>query len=153
VPDHPVTIGTSPASPTAVIAAATSWEEFPQLWRELLAEVWTVLRAADGVAPGRNVMVYLDDVPHVEIGAEVDGSFAGNGRVVASSLPAGTTASTISRGAPSAEGLAAAHDAVVAWCRANGHELAGPRWEVYDHWRDDRDPAEFETEVHWLLRP
>jgi hypothetical protein len=49
------------------------------------------------------------------------------------------------------EGLAAGHEAVVAWCRANGHALTGTRWEVYDHWRDD--PDSFETSVCWLLGP
>ena len=30
-----------------------------------------------------------------------------------------------------------------------GLELAGPRWEIYGHWRED--PAEVETEVYYLL--
>jgi hypothetical protein len=24
---------------------------------------------------------------------------------------------------------------------------------VYDHWREDQDPAAFETAVYWLLTP
>ena len=76
--------------PTAVIAAATSWKEFPQLWRALLGEVWDTVRGDGEVRPGRNVMLYLDDVPHVEVGAEAAGPFAPRGRVVASSLPGGT---------------------------------------------------------------
>ena len=43
-----------------------------------------------------------------------------------------------------------AHDAINAWCAANGHELAGPRWEIYGDWHED--PAQLETEVYWLLR-
>jgi hypothetical protein len=64
-------------------------------------------------------------------------------------LPAGRAATTVAHGAPSREGIAAAHAAVVAWCDANGHARTGVRWEVYDHWRDD--PASFETAVYWLL--
>ena len=29
-----------PARPTAVVAATTTWEEFPALWSKLLDEVW-----------------------------------------------------------------------------------------------------------------
>jgi effector-binding domain-containing protein len=118
------------------------------LWSELLSEVWAFVRGTD-LSPGRNVMLYKDDVPNVEVGVEVAGSFPPSGRIVPSSLPAGRAATTISRGAPSPEGLAAAHSAVLAWCAANGHKKTGTRWEVYDHWRDD--PDRFETEVYWLL--
>jgi hypothetical protein len=146
----PVTSVTTPAVPTAVIAQATTWEEFPALWRELLSEVWAFVRGSD-LSPGRNVMLYKDDVPNVEVGVEVLREFAPHGRVVASLLPAGQAARTVSRGAPSPEGLAAAHHAVHAWCAANGLQPTGVRWEVYDHWRDD--PDRFETNVYWLLTP
>ena len=149
--DYDVTVVTAPAAPTAVVRQSTTWDEFPKLWGDLLAEVWAVLRAAPGVAPGRNVMLYEDDVPNVEVGVEVGGPFQASGRVVPSNLPEGRAAMAISRGAPSAGGLDAAHAAVIDWCRANGHELAGRRWEIYGHWRDDQDPSEFETEVYWLL--
>ena len=36
-----VTVTDVVARPTAVVAAATTWQEFPALWRELLDEVWT----------------------------------------------------------------------------------------------------------------
>ena len=147
-----VRIVTVSATPTAVVAQATNWRDFPQLWRELLAEVWAFLRASD-LAAGRNIMLYKDDLPHVEVGAEVSGSFAGNGRVVTSSLPAGRAAMTVLRGEPSPDGLARAHAAVLDRCSASGHELTGTRWEIYAHWLDDQDPARFETEVYWLLAP
>lgn len=143
-----VGIVTVEAIPTAVVAQATTWEEFPALWGKLLDEVWAFVRGSD-LAPGRNVMLYKDGRPNVEVGVEVARAFAPRGRVVPSSLPAGRAARTVSRGAPSVEGLAAAHDAVHAWCAAEGHELTGVRWEIYDHWRDE--PESFETEVYWLL--
>jgi effector-binding domain-containing protein len=139
-------------TPTAVVAQATNWRDFPQLWGELLAEVWAFLRGSDLVA-GRNIMLYKDDTPHVEVGAEVNGSFAANGRVVPSSLPAGRAATTVLRGAPSPDTLASAHAAVLDWCRAGGHDLTGVRWEIYGHWLEDQDPALFETEIYWLLAP
>src|SRR5262245_45163900 len=137
------------ACPTAVVAATTTWAEFPGLWGKLLDEVWAAVRAA-GVAAGcSTVMLYRDDVPHVEVGVTLRAPCpqVSGGRVVASSLPAGRVATTIHRG-PYA-GLAAAHQAVVDHCSAGGHQLAGPRWEVYGDHRDD--PADLETEIFWLL--
>jgi effector-binding domain-containing protein len=96
-------------------------------------------------------MLYEDDVPNVEVGVEVAQAITAGGRIVASALPAGRAATTVARGAPSRERLAAAHAAVVAWSRSNDHELTGTRWEVYDHWRDD--PDRYETAVYWLLAP
>jgi effector-binding domain-containing protein len=148
--DHEVRIVTTAQTRTAVVAETTSWEEFPRVWGTLLAEVWTFLRDSD-LTTGRNVMLYKDDVPHVEVGAEVSGSFMPRGRVVPSSLPAGRAATAVAHGAPSPEGIAKAHRAVLDWCSANGHRLTGVRWEIYGHWLEDQDPALFETEVYWLL--
>jgi effector-binding domain-containing protein len=147
--EHTVSIVATAATPTAVIRETTTWERFPTLWRELLDEVWAYVRGA-GVQAGRNVMVYLDDVPNVEVGVELEGELAvPSGRIVASALPRGRAATTVARGAPSREGIAAAHAAVVGWGDANGHARTGVRWEVYDHWRDD--PDSFETAVYWQL--
>jgi effector-binding domain-containing protein len=146
--EHAVSIVATSPTPTAVIRETTTWERFPTLWAELLDEVWTYVRGAD-VQAGRNVMLYLDDVPTVEVGVEVDGAVAPSGRIVASVLPEGRAATTVARGAPSREGIAAAQAAVANWCDANGHARTGVRWEVYDHWRDD--PDSFETAVYWLL--
>ena len=146
---HAVSIVATSPTPTAVIRETTTWQRFPTLWGELLGEVWGYVRGA-GVQAGRNVMLYLDDVPTVEVGVELEGTLtAPSGRIVASSLPDGRAATTVARGAPSREGIAAAHAAVVEWCEAHGHALTGVRWEVYDHWRDD--PDAFETAVYWLL--
>ena len=146
---HAVSIVATSATPTAVISETTTWERFPTLWSELLDEVWAHVRGA-GVQAGRNVMVYLDDVPNVDVGVELEGTLiAPSGRIVASALPEGRAATAVARGAPSHEGIAAAHAAVVEWCEANGHVRTGVRWEVYDHWRDD--PDSFETAVYWLL--
>jgi hypothetical protein len=148
--DDSVRIVSTPQVRTAVVAETTSWEAFPQLWGELLAEVWMYLRGS-GLTTGRNVMLYRDDVPSVEVGAEVESSFTASGRVVPSSLPAGRAAMAVARGKPSPARLAGAHAAVHDWCAANGHPLTRVRWEIYGHWLEDQDPALFETEVYWLL--
>jgi effector-binding domain-containing protein len=147
VMDHEVTMKDVAARPTAVVAATTTWQKFPTLWRELLDEVWACLHAG-GVQRGcRNVMLYLDDTPHVEVGVEVLVPCPLIGRVVASALPAGQVAMTTHYGPYT--GLAAAHQAVHDWSREQERKLAGPRWEVYGPHSDD--PAEVWTEVYYLL--
>jgi effector-binding domain-containing protein len=145
---YEVTVTDAVARPTAVVAATTTWQEFPALWPGLLDEVWACLRA-NGIDSGcRNIMLYRDDVPHVEVGVERSRPFPLTGRVVASALPAGQVATTVHRG--SYAGLGAAHRAVLDECAARGLRMAGPRWEVYGPHRDD--PAEVWTEVYHLLR-
>src|SRR5579859_6731988 len=135
------------ARPTAVVPATTTWQEFPKLWMDLLNEVWACLRAG-GVDRGcRNVMLYWDDVPHVEVGVELSVPCPLTGRVVASALPKGPVAMTVHRG-PYA-GLSTAHQAVLDWCAAQGLQPAGPRWEVYGPHHDD--PNQVWTEVYCLL--
>jgi effector-binding domain-containing protein len=144
---YEVTVVDAVARPTAVVAAAATWQEFPSLWKDLLDTVWACLRAG-GVDRGcPDVMLYLDDVPHVEVGVELRRPCPLTDPVVASSLPAGRAATTAPRG-PFSE-VGSAHGAVRAWTEAHGHALAGPRWEIYGPHADD--PAELTTEVYWLL--
>ena len=144
-----VTVTTVTARRTAVVAASTTWQEFPTLWKQLLDEVWTCLHAAGIYRGCPNVMLYRDDVPNVEVGVELSQPCPLSGQVVASTLPAGLVAMIVHRG-PYAE-LGSAHQAVLDWCTANGRKPAGPRWEIYGPHRDD--PAELTTEVYWLLSP
>src|ERR1700722_2497104 len=135
------------APPTVVVAARTTWQEFPVLWGQLLGEVWDCLHGG-GIDRGcRNIMLYRDSVPNVEVGGLLDRPCPLTGRVRASALPAGTAAVTVHRG-PFSE-LGAAHDAVLGWCAARGHAPSGARWEVYGPHNDD--PAQQWTEVYWLL--
>ena len=135
------------ARPTAVVPATTSWPELPALWPVLLGEVWTCLRA-EGITSGcPNVMLYLDDTPRVEVGAELTRPCPLTGRVVGSTLPSGRVARAVHQGPYAA--LADTHDTVLVWCEARGLRVAGPRWEVYGPHRDD--PARLTTEVSWLL--
>jgi effector-binding domain-containing protein len=144
---HDVEVVVEPARPTAVVSATTTWDEFPHVWKVLLDQVYAFLATSDVVQTGHNVMLYKDDVPNVEVGVEVADAFSSPGPVVSSTLPAGETAVVVHRGAY--DGLGAAHRAVWDWCAANGRTPAGPRWEIYGDWAED--PADLETEVHYLL--
>src|SRR6202046_3267931 len=137
-------------TPTAAVAAAVTWAEFPALWRPMLDEVWSFLRggAPEGLyRQGHNVMLYKDDVPNVEVGVQVPGSFDSVGRVAAASLPGGLVATATHIGPVS--GIGDTHQAVRQWSEANGYRPTGPRWEIYG----DRDPSPgaFCVEVLWLL--
>jgi effector-binding domain-containing protein len=144
---YPVSVKTVEAQPTAIVTAATTWAEFPTLWRKLLDEVYAFVGAGGATQDGHNVMLYRDDVPNVEVGVQVSGAFEPTGRVVPSELPAGEVASTVHRGPYDA--LGEAHVAVKAWCGSHGHVLTGVRWEIYGDWHED--PADLETEVCYLL--
>ena len=144
---YPVSVKTVAAQQTAVIAAATTWAEFPTLWPTLLDEVYAFVRSGGATQDGHNVMLYRDDVPNVEVGVQVAGPFEPTGRVVPSLLPAGEVASTVHRGPYDA--LEEAHVALKAWCQSHRHALTKVRWEIYGDWHED--PADLETEVCYLL--
>src|SRR5215472_11824529 len=144
-----VTAKTVDPTPTAVVAAAATWSEFPKMWGPMLDKVWGFLRSGsvpDGLYKhGHNIMLYKDDVPNVEVGVQVSGSFPAAGHVVASMLPGGFVATAMHTG-PIAE-IGGTHRAVCEWSKANGYRLAGPHWEIYG----DPDPSSdrFEVEVFW----
>jgi effector-binding domain-containing protein len=145
-----VSVITAEPTPTAVVAAEVTWGEFPTAWRPMLDQVWRFLRgsAPEGLyRQGHNVMLYKDEVPHVEVGVQVTGPFDPVGRVVASSLPGGLVATATHTGPVAA--LGDTHQAVREWSRSNGYLLAGPRWEIYG----DPDPAtgDFPVDVFWAI--
>lgn len=145
-----VSVKTVEPTSTAVVATATTWAQFPALWGPLLDKVWGFLRgeAPQGLyAQGHNIMLYKDEVPNVEIGVQVTGSFAPAGDVVASTLPGGLVATATHTG-PIGR-LGDTHRAVREWATAHGYRLAGPRWEIYG----DPDPStgSFSVDVFCLL--
>jgi effector-binding domain-containing protein len=145
-----VAVQTVEPTPTAVVAAVTTWAEFPRLWGPMLTDVWAFLRsdAAEGLYEhGHNIMLYKDDVPSVEVGVQVSGSFPSVGQVVPSSLPGGLVATATHTG-PIGE-IGATHRAVREWSTTKGYQLAGPSWEIYG----DPDPStgDFDVSVFWLL--
>lgn len=153
MPTSAVKLLTAEPRPTAVIAQTTSWEEFPNLWSRLLDEVYAFVRTSEDLATERlgsprwqNVMLYKDHKPTVEVGVLVAGPFSPEGRVIASQLPGGKAAMAVHYGDYAQ--LGRTHAAVRQFVTAERLALAGPRWEIYGHWRDD--PTELETEIYYL---
>ena len=146
---HVVIVRAVNSRPTAVVAARTHWRNFASLWPELSGEVWDCLRAS-GITRGcPNIMLYRDlgTEVDVEVGVILERPARLTGSVERSTLPAGTVAMTVHRGAFS--GLQSAHRDVIEWCVAHGHRTTATRWEVYGPHSDD--PAEQTTEVYVLL--
>src|SRR5262249_31900581 len=145
-----VTVKALEPTPTAVVAAAGTWAEFPTMWGPMLDQVGS-FRGADareGLSQqAHNFMLNKDDIPNVEVGVRVGGSSAPAGRVVASALPGGLVATATHTG-PIAK-IGDTHQAVCEWSKANGYQLAGPHWEIYG----DPDPStgDFDVDVYWSL--
>jgi effector-binding domain-containing protein len=125
----------------------SSWVAYPEVWPRLLDEVWSAVRPGrTEIGPGRNVMLYRDDVPNVEVGVEVSGSFVSFERLIASELPAGRVVMATHRGSWD---VGPAHRAVVDECDRLGLERVGPRWEIYGHFNA---PGDEEVEIYYLVR-
>jgi effector-binding domain-containing protein len=136
--------------PLAVIRRQVSASDLARVVPECCGLVWNVVRSQKTDA-GRHVAVYWDGSIRLEVGVELFGPFQDQGEVVRSSTPAGSVASTTHFG--NYRGLGAAHDAIHRWCRDNGRKLAGPKWEMYGHWRNEwnTDPSQIRTDVYYLL--
>jgi effector-binding domain-containing protein len=147
VPNHVVTVATVTPRLTAVVAQTTTWEEFPGLWRQLLDEVYAVVRSEPSSHRWQNVMLYKDDTPAVEVGVLVEAAPVDQGRVISSQLPGGRVAMTTHRG--DYAGLELAHAAVRRFAERERLVLQGPKWEIYGHHDERRAP---ETDVYYLLR-
>lgn len=137
--------------PLAVVKRCARQTELSRVVPECCGIVWTALKQAGISGAGRHVAVYLDGVINLEVGVELPTPFTGAGEVVPSTLPAGRVVTTTHLGPYG--GLGPAHDAIQQWCRANGHQLAGPSWEIYGHWQDEwnRDPSKIRTDIFYLL--
>src|SRR5579875_4212151 len=69
--NYQVTLHEVAARPTAVVPATTTWQAFPTLWRDLSDEMWACLHAGGIDRDCRVIMLYWDEVPHVEVGVEL----------------------------------------------------------------------------------
>jgi effector-binding domain-containing protein len=143
------------AAPRAIAAvrAQLPIRRVSALFAEYLNQVYAASRDGAIQLDGQNIFVYRDsgvsDESDIEFGVGVKAPFLPAGAVRYSELPIGEVATATHWGDYAK--LGAAHDAVLAWCRANHRERAGPRWEVYGHWTDDL--ARLRTDVYYLLQP
>ena len=128
---YTVTESVVAAQATAVICESTTWDAFPRLWPSLLGEVWATARASAEIEPNRNVMLYRDDVPNVEIGVEV-ASAVRRDRTSRPVEPAGRPRRD-DDASRRLRGIGLAHQAIIDWCDRHGLQRTGARWEIYGH--------------------
>ncbi|HEX5370539.1 MAG TPA: GyrI-like domain-containing protein [Dehalococcoidia bacterium] len=130
----------------ASIRGSAPFDNLAPTIMELSAAVWTFLQDHHLQNTGHNVIQY-DPTGLTEVGVQIFEDFTPVDPVAVSSTPGGRVATTTHIG--EYRGLPGASQAVVAWCEANGHRLAGPSWEVYGDWTADE--SQLRTDVYFLL--
>jgi effector-binding domain-containing protein len=120
-----------------------------EFWRHL-DQVYAAAKTGKIALDGQNIFIYRAATGAdltVDFCVGVKAPFAAVGAVLPLETPGGVAATRTHHGDYGQLGQANA--AILAWCRANGRELAGPSWEVYGHW--SADPAKLRTDVYYLL--
>ena len=136
---------------TAVVRAKVPFAEIANAQRSARAAVDAALPSLDAGPLGRPLTRFRTparDALDMEIGTIVGRSFAGQGEIAPSELPAGRAAHFQLKGP--FEGMPGAWQTLFAWCQAEKLELAGINWEIYMPWQGV-DPAKLETDLYALL--
>jgi len=140
--------------PTAIVRRRAPIRDLPKVVPDACGVVWKAIKDQQIPGAGRHVALYLDDQVNLEVGVELEAPLPPTARdpLIASALPAGAVASTTHFGPY--QQLPSAHNALRAWCAQQGHTLAGPNWEIYDHWQDawNADPSRIRTDIYYLLK-
>jgi len=149
--DYAVTVQLAQPRSIAAVRVRLPIRNVPRRFADFLDQVYAASRAGAIELDGQNIFVYSGDADgeaDLEFGVGTRRAFDQIGAVVHSATPSGEVATTTHWG--DYANLAAAHDAVVAWCRSQRRSIAGPRWEVYGHWSDN--PATRRTDIFYLLK-
>ena len=147
-----VTVQRSTRRGMAAVSARLPIGRVPATFRAYLDQVYAAARGGAIQVDGQNIFLYRstggqDGEVEAEFGVGIGAPFAPIGNVHYSQLPDGEVATATHWGDYAR--LGETHAAVIEWCRANGRERTGTRWEVYGHWVDD--PARVRTDVFYLL--
>jgi effector-binding domain-containing protein len=147
---YSIRIENVPSTPLAVIRRQASAAELSKIVPEYCGLVWTAVQAQRTKA-GRHVAIYWNGDIRLEVGVELEGPFEERPPVILSATPGGPAAVVTHFGPYNR--LGAAHDAIRQWCDAGGHQIAGPSWEIYGHWRDEwnTNPSLIRTDVFYQI--
>ena len=149
-PNHAVSLQIARSRGMAAVHARLAAARVPAAFATYLDQVYAAARVGAVVLDGQNIFLYRDGPDgelEVEFGVGVAAPFPAAGPVRYCEVPAGPAATATHLG--DYRRLGEAHAAVIAWCRANGRALAGPRWEIYAH-SSPADPQP-RTDVYYLL--
>jgi effector-binding domain-containing protein len=131
--------------PAAVVSAHVELAGLPQFLGGAFGEVMRILAEQHLFPTGPPFGRFrpTDQGFEATVGFPTTGRVRPVGRVTATTLPGGPTATVLHRGDYSA--VAPAYDAATEWLIANGYEPAGEAWESY---LDEPGVAEPRTVVH-----
>ncbi|MDB5531803.1 MAG: hypothetical protein JWO28_118 [Hyphomicrobiales bacterium] len=121
-------------------------------WKPALDQVWVFLKASAKLQPGHNLFLYhhpedRNEPMDIDFGVRVAQPFEREGNVQCIRTPAGEVARTVHVGPY--DRLGDAHNAVHAWCAANGRKIGQASWKIYGDW--NANPALLETTIRYLL--
>lgn len=139
-------------APIAAVAGHITFADIPGKLMPMMDKVWAFIRGNEIKGHGHNVWLYRptgNGELDVEVGVQLPVPFEGQGDVQRLATPGGRAAHTVHYG--EYDQLPKVHQAVMDWCEAEGHKLAGVDWEVYGDWHDDA--AKRRTDVYYLLEP
>ncbi len=140
--------------PVASIRLTIKAAEVAQNLAVMLPEVMQHLASSGAQMAGPPFSRYHSltaDTIDIEAGMPVKSPVKGEGRVKASTLPAGKVAATWHVGPY--HDLPKTYAVLEAWMKAQSLESRGPFWEVY--WTDpgiERDPQKWRTQVFWPVK-
>ena len=146
---HECSIVETQARSAAVIKADIPMAEIPATQRALRPRLQAGLQTLDVGQIGRTLTAWsppMDGRMSMWPGVLVSRPFVAAGGIEPATLPAGRAAHLVLEGP--FDGLPAAWGRLFAWCKAEGHALAGRNWEIYG---EDADPAAARAELYALL--
>jgi effector-binding domain-containing protein len=148
--NYPIETPCLEPQPIAVVRRQATLDQLKTVVPDACGVSWNLVKKL-GLKGGRNIAVYLDcniqGQINMEVGQEVDVSFASMGELFCSATPAGEVVTTAHWGAYSQ--LPDAHRALRQWVASHQRSLAGPNWELYGHWTDD--VTQLRTDVFYPL--
>ena len=143
----PVTVTATTSRHFAAVRARLPVADVSRRFREFLDQVYALARQGGMKLDGQNIFLYRatesPDIVDAEFGVGVTEPFTPSGNVVRAVIPAREVATATLMGDYS--GIRGAHQAVIDWCKANGRQRTGTRWEIYGHWT--ADPSQLRTDV------
>jgi effector-binding domain-containing protein len=153
--EYDVSVRDVVSQPIVGIRARTSLAQMPAFMGGAYGELFQLIGRQGGRPAGPPFVIYHDpefkeDDIDVEAGVPVSDPIEGSGRVLGSTLPAGTIACTLHLGPY--EGIGGAYRAVTAWVEEHGREFAGPPREVYLVGVGQAEPSGYRTEVQFPIR-
>ncbi|HEX6872204.1 MAG TPA: GyrI-like domain-containing protein [Micromonosporaceae bacterium] len=145
---YEIELRTLSAQATAVVSTTLPAKGIGPWLSEAYTDVFSYLGRV-GIAPagppfGR--FTFHEDSVDAQAGVPVSEPIAGEGRVVASTLPGGLVAMTTYHGPY--DRIESAYAALSAWAAEHGYEPSGPHWEVYyTSPQEEPDPSRWRTDL------